>query len=588
MTSSFIPAETTHVVLQVPGQVLKCAFLDKIHVTLVSVNTTDLTEPDALEHVLCSVNVVTPPHLPKGGMPLRDLTRWILSVYPAAPTGPAMSHHQESSVLTWRDLTRMWCIKSPGDDGVWRPIATFAHWSLRQEYNTLQHWMTTPSPQQQKGIAARTSSSSTKTPRQHEHALATVRTFAMPTAHEQPLSASSSSASSYGHHHRAALKYACPFDLFANWWAKNKNAFPGDSTSLSCWDALPAHLPGWSRNPMCRRYWTKKYSDWRIKQELKQKYITEVEEPDGSVTIIDPDEDILSMYAQQLHQDEHMIEDVLVRLSKEKKDSSLLPQTLLPPAVDVRTLPASEWTEQNVRLWLRRMDREQNLKADPVLLSIVDDRRIAGGLDRDFACQFLLPHTRADVLLGRRTARPDEIVTVWVRSVDLGTNPTYVRSIRQWDSHRSSSSAAAASNHAPAFSGTDPVVVLEGEPHFAPTAMYLGATHSKPTEIPRAFQGLRALFMPPPSSAEKEEEILVGDTAAHTNNAKKVTTCTPPQFSAGTSSSSSTAHANVIRPGEKGVTQQRRQKRGAAGRPMRKTRSTAFAADMDDKMDVDT
>jgi len=270
---------------------------------------------------------------------------------------------------------------------------------------------------------------SDKLPSSHHHhphpsAAISNRTKAIGQYRKTPSSSSSS----------AKLKYQCPFDMFVTWWTKNYTNFPGDTMALKCWDSLPHSISGWCKNPMCRRYWTKKYGVWRAKQELEQRFTMEVEEEDGSITLIDPDEEaLLSAHSQQLLHDEEILQQAIVEWSSQQKDPSLLPIGLLPPPIDVRTLSASEWTSQNVRHWLRRIDRSTTLSEDPLLYRIIKEKSIAGGRSFEYLCQFFHHQTLSAVMLGQQPPRDGvDVATVWVRRLDLSENPTYMAQLNQW------------------------------------------------------------------------------------------------------------------------------------------------------------
>lgn len=249
---------------------------------------------------------------------------------------------------------------------------------------------------------------------------------------------------------KSKMTYTCPFDMFEAWWKRhrNNNNIISDKTALQCWDSLFFDNADVKNVRMSRQYWIRRFAQYKAKKQLEEQFTLEYQDEDGSTTVLDPDEEILqSLLRTSLHGrrrnsattdesadavdevDQYTVANVFKRMAELTGDPLLL---MGAKHVDIRELPGEEWTEQNVRAYLRRPNRQSSLDLDPQLISVKSEKRIAGGVARKFLCEFVLPSTRL-ALVSKKNATVMNTVTVWVRDVELGCNPRYSKMIREWE-----------------------------------------------------------------------------------------------------------------------------------------------------------
>lgn len=184
--------------------------------------------------------------------------------------------------------------------------------------------------------------------------------------------------------HRTA-ENCSPQILFGTWWLKNGDLSNGIDIA-NVWEKLP--FEGSSKNDkLSQSYWIGQYSAVLLRASKKKKLAWEEMRSKGDLELDETVSDSEFEASFASYEEEQDIE--LWKAFQEfsgATDSSLVSKGSSATLEDISLTPPKDWTEYNLRVWLRRSDREATLDLDPVLLSITSYTTIANTHIRKFLC----------------------------------------------------------------------------------------------------------------------------------------------------------------------------------------------------------
>ncbi len=177
--------------------------------------------------------------------------------------------------------------------------------------------------------------------------------------------------------------YTAAYDLYEEWWQRNRERFPVGVNARACWNCMPMRPLNRASGPTsAKEHWETRFSAYLDSLERNQRVRTRLD-PDGSVVTVYP------RVRGLVTEDDEIADNFL---GTHEGQMALHGRKMLDP----RTVPYARWTEQMLEDFLQRNMREPTLDADPPMVRCVARRAMMGGRWYKYRCEWR-PYDAANI-----------------------------------------------------------------------------------------------------------------------------------------------------------------------------------------------